>query len=282
VIESISLGLALDANRFAVLGTPLVATSHAELAAWCHGRARRPGPVALEFTNTHIVTLRRRDPAYRELTSAYDYFIPDSAPLLWCLNRQGARLRDRVYGPTFLRECFARTTPEFSHYLLGGSAECGARLRQNLLALNPLARFAGGFHGACDAAGRLAGDEQQAVLAELCALAPDFIWIGLGTPKQDAWVRRNKSCLAKGVLLSVGYAFDVNAGTKPDAPAWMQRAGLGWAFRVASEPRRLLTRYLIYNSLFLWYLLREAKGGQASQVEAPGADAPTDGRRASH
>jgi exopolysaccharide biosynthesis WecB/TagA/CpsF family protein len=59
-----------------------------------------------------------------------------------------------------------------------------------------------------------------------------------------------------GILLAVGFAFDVNAGTKPDAPAWMQRAGLTWAYRLATEPRRLAIRYLKWNSLFLYYLLK--------------------------
>ncbi len=241
------------AGRFAVLGTPLVATTHAALADWCHQRARQPGAVALEFTNTHIVTLRRHDPDFRELTSGYDFFIPDATPLVWCLNRQGAGLRDRVYGPTFMRECLERTTPEYRHYLLGGSEECGERLRRRF----PRARFVGGYHGRCDLEGRLAGPDDDRVRAELKRLQPDFIWVGLGTPKQDAWVRRNKPHLARGVLLSVGFAFDVNAGTKPDAPPWMQRLGLTWLFRLASEPRRLLGRYLKFNTLFLYYLLRD-------------------------
>lgn len=244
---------ALVADRFHVLGTPLVATNYDELSAWCHHRCRQPGPVALEFTNTHIVTLRRHDPSFRALTGGYDYFIPDATPLIWCLNRQGAALQDRVYGPTFMRACLERTRPEFSHYLLGGSEECGARLRERF----PHVRFVGGYHGRCDTQGRLAGEDDEAVLAELQRLEPDFIWVGLGTPKQDAWVRRNKPRLKRGVLLSVGFAFDVNAGTKPDAPPWMQRLGLTWLYRMASEPRRLVGRYFKFNSLFLWYLLRD-------------------------
>jgi len=249
---------ALDAGRFAVLGTPLVATTYAALSDWCHQRARQSGAVALEFTNTHIVTLRRHEPAFRELTSGYDFFIPDATPLIWCLNRQGAGLRDRVYGPTFMRECLERTNPEYTHYLLGGSEECGERLRRRF----PRARFVGSYHGRCDAEGRLAGADDARVLDELQRLQPDFIWVGLGTPKQDAWVRRNKPRLARGVILSVGFAFDVNAGTKPDAPPWMQRLGLTWLFRMASEPRRLLGRYVKFNSLFLYYLLHD-RGGKS-------------------
>ena len=99
-------------------------------------------------------------------------------------------------------------------------------------------------------------------MAELERLSPDFIWVGLGTPKQDAWVKRQKSQLRRGIVLSVGFAFDVNAGMKPDAPPWMQRWGLTWLFRFASEPRRLAGRYFKYNSLFLWYLAADGLRGR--------------------
>ena len=95
----------------------------------------------------------------------------------------------------------------------------------------------------------------QLTADEINRLSPDFIWVGFGTPKQQAWVKRHKHLLRRGVILTVGFAFDVNAGMKPDAPGWMQRLGLTWVFRLASEPRRLAPRYLRYNFLFLWYLL---------------------------
>ncbi len=95
-------------------------------------------------------------------------------------------------------------------------------------------------------------------MAEINRLAPDFIWIGLGTPKQQAWIHRHKGSIARGVLFAVGFAFDVNAGMKRDAPAVLQRLGLTWVFRICSEPRRLLGRYLRYNSLFLFYLAKDA------------------------
>lgn len=254
-----------------VLGTRLIATDYRSLAEWCRWRARRPGAVALEFANTHIVASRRHEPDYRRLTGSYDFFIPDATPLVWCLWRQGVSIQERVYGPTFMRECLARTGGAFSHYLLGGSEECASRLRERMKQCNPSIRWVGGFHGHCSADGRLEGAADEAVLAELDRLAPDFIWIGLGTPKQDAWICRNKARLRRGVILAVGFAFDVNAGMKPDAPAWMQRCGLTWLFRMASEPRRLVGRYLKYNSLFLWYLMwdgwrdRGAAGGREAR-----------------
>jgi len=253
----------LDAARFGVLGTPLPITSYAELTKVCQEASRRPTPFALEFTNTHIVIMRRCDPGFRDLTSEYDYFISDSTPLTWCLNLQGAKMRDRVYGPAFMRECITNTPGEFSHYLLGGSPECGARLREVFKQRNPAVRFIGSWHGNCLADGTLEGRADREVVEEINRLSPDFIWVAFGDTKQVAWVKKHKHLLRRGVVLTVGFAFDSNAGTKPDAPMWMQRLGLTWLFRLATEPRRLASRYFKYNSLFLFYLLWDGLRGRA-------------------
>ena len=126
-----------------------------------------------------------------------------------------------------------------------------------MLALNPELNIAGMRDG------YFSREQESAIVDEINALSPDFVWIGLGTPKQQAWVARWKSKIERGAVLAVGYAFDVNAGTKPDPPAWMQRAGLGWAFRLASEPRRLASRYLKFNSLFLFFLIWDGLSGRA-------------------
>jgi N-acetylglucosaminyldiphosphoundecaprenol N-acetyl-beta-D-mannosaminyltransferase len=260
-------------NSFHVLGTPLLVTDYAGLGALCRQWAARPSCTALDFANTQIVTLRRHQPGFRALTAGYDHFLPDGMPLVWCLNRAGAAMRDRVYGPAFMRE-FLRTAPGgFTHYLLGGSAECGQRLREVFEPLNPGVRFIGGFHGRCGADGTLEGNAEREVIEEINRFSPDFVWVGFGTPKQQAWVKRHKPLLRRGVVLTVGFAFDVNAGTKPDAPPWMQRLGLTWVYRLASEPGRLGTRYLRYNSLFLFYLAWDGLRGRAVGRNATPASA---------
>jgi len=246
-----------------VLGTPLLVADYDELATHCLAWARAPRCVTLEFVNTHIVTMHRHDPGFRETMGAYDHLLPDGMPLVWCLNRAGAGLRDRVYGPIFMRR-FLETAPAgATHYLLGGSAECGARLKEMFTQRNPGVKFVGSFHGRCGADGSLEGAAGREVIEELNRLSPDFIWVGFGTPKQQAWAKRHKHLLKRGVVLTVGFAFDANAGLKPDAPPWMQRAGLTWVHRLITEPRRLGPRYLKWNSLFLWYLLRDGLRGRA-------------------
>jgi N-acetylglucosaminyldiphosphoundecaprenol N-acetyl-beta-D-mannosaminyltransferase len=250
-------------NALYVLGTPLLVSDYDSLAAGCLTWAGEAGCKALDFANTQIVTMRRHEPPFRELTSTYDAFPPDGMPLVWCLNRAGAGLKDRVYGPTFMRRFLRQVPGQFSHYLLGGTEACGAQLREVFQRLNPELRIVGSFHGRCDLDGRLQGTAEQEVIDEINRLAPDFIWVGFGTPKQQAWVKRHKHLVRRGVILTVGFAFDVNAGLKPDAPMWMQNWGLTWMFRLWSEPRRLAPRYLRYNLLFLFYLLWDGLRGRA-------------------
>lgn len=235
------------------LGTPLTITDHAGALELCLRLARSDRPAAAEFCNTQIVTLRRSDPDYRKISESFDHFIPDSTPLLWLLNAHGAGMRDRVYGPAFLDHALRNSPAGVRHYLVGGSEACGMALREKYGRLNPGLRIVGSFHGRCDGAGHLGGDDDR-IRDELIRLEPEFIWVGLGTPKQQRWIARMKPQLRRGMLLSVGQAFDVNAGLRSDAPAWMQRAGLTWLYRMASEPRRLVGRYLRHNSEFLGYL----------------------------
>jgi N-acetylglucosaminyldiphosphoundecaprenol N-acetyl-beta-D-mannosaminyltransferase len=209
------------------------------------------GALAVDFANTQIVTMRRHDPVFAGLAGCIDMVLPDGMPLVWAMNAKGAALKDRVYGPTFTRRFLASCPQGMTHYLVGGSEECGRRFRERMQELNPLLEFVGGYHGSCSPEGVL--DDGGATLEEIKTKRPDFIWVGLGTPKQYGWIARSKPQLDHGILLAVGFAFDVNAGMKPDAPAWMQKYGLTWMYRMASEPRRLAGRYLKWNSLFLAY-----------------------------
>lgn len=239
-----------------VLGTPLLLTTYAELARLLPAEARRGPAFAVDFSNTQIVTMRRHEPGFRRLTRRFRWFIPDGMPLIWCLNLAGAGLRDRVYGPTFLRHCAAHSPPEVRHYFLGGSEACVTALCARLRELNPALNVAGcrnGYFGPAD---------EHEILAAIRTAEPDILWVGLGTPKQQEWIERHLDALPRGAVCAVGFAFDVNAGTKPDAPAWMQRLGLTWLHRLLSEPGRLGPRYLKYNSLFLLYVLWDGLRGR--------------------
>lgn len=236
-------------------GTPLTPTSYKELSTFLYNHKSTRGAKIIDFTNTHIITSRLIDQEFRAITESVDFFIPDSMPLTWCVNAAAGKtiMQDRVYGPKFMQVCLDNSPAELRHYFLGASQQCLEDLLANLRSRNPSLTIAGSHHGYFNE------EAYENVLEAIKQSQPDLVWIGLGTPKQQAFSNWAKSKLPSGWLLNVGFAFDVNAGWKPDAPRWMQRLGLTWLFRMLSEPRRLVPRYLKYNSLFLicaaeWFL----------------------------
>jgi N-acetylglucosaminyldiphosphoundecaprenol N-acetyl-beta-D-mannosaminyltransferase len=232
-----------------VIGTPCALTSHAELIAFLNEFvAARDEVLTVDFTNVHIVTLRRVDAAFREMTDSNDLFVPDSQVLTWAVRLRGGRGHERVYGPDFMRRCLSEIAADTRHYFLGGSPDTLEKLIAAMKRLRPEVKVAGSHHGYFDAG------TEAAVVEDIRRASPDLIWVGLGTPKQQAWIARNARQFSRGALLAVGFAFDVNAGTKKDSPPWMGRLGLTWLYRLCSEPRRLLQRYAYFNTLFLWYL----------------------------
>jgi N-acetylglucosaminyldiphosphoundecaprenol N-acetyl-beta-D-mannosaminyltransferase len=228
-----------------LLGTPQLITNYEGLLDLLPEWARKQEPTAVEFCNTQIAAKRRIDPAFMNATSAYDFFIPDGMPLIWCLRAMGVPIKDRVYGPTFMRYAISHEF-KLRHYFMGGSEQTLEKLVERARVLS------GGKFQLVGATHRYWKQEDSpAIIEEINRLSPDVVWIGLGTPKQQQWIRDNKHLIARGVLLTVGFAFDVNAGTKRDAPMWMQRLGITWVFRISQEPSRLLGRYFKYNSYFV-------------------------------
>jgi N-acetylglucosaminyldiphosphoundecaprenol N-acetyl-beta-D-mannosaminyltransferase len=99
--------------------------------------------------------------------------------------------------------------------------------------------------------------EDEAVVAQINATRPDIVWVGLSTPKQEFWMARHLGLINAPVMIGVGAAFDFLAGTKRQAPLWMQRNGLEWLFRLATEPRRLWRRYVYIVPGFALLTARE-------------------------
>src|SRR5213594_2932918 len=107
-------------RKIDVLSTPLAVTTYDEFTRHCENLVKQSGTWAVDLSNTQVVTMRRHEPAFRVITSRFDFFLPDGMPLIWCLNWKGAELRDRVYGTTFMQKCMQSSPAPCKHYLLGG------------------------------------------------------------------------------------------------------------------------------------------------------------------
>jgi N-acetylglucosaminyldiphosphoundecaprenol N-acetyl-beta-D-mannosaminyltransferase len=224
------------------------------------GSQRPVHGVAVHFANAYNVALADSDPAYATLLAAGDLVFTDGLPVAWAgglLHRDLGSTWTRVYGPDVLAGVLEKSTVgNVRHYFLGATPETLDALVSRIQARWPAAVIAG-FESPPfrQASVKELAERDQRIIESGATL----VWVGLGTPKQDLEVRR----LADGLhitALAVGAAFDFLAGTKAQAPLWMQRSGLEWAFRLATEPRRLAKRYLWGNPRFVIAAIRRRKG----------------------
>ena len=235
-----------------VIGTPCLNTNHKDFLVLLENRiCGTQNLVTVDFTNVYIAAARKVEQEFHRITEQYDYFVPDSQVLKWAVNLRGGVMKERIYGPDFLYYCIHNASPKTTHYYLGASQECLDKLIANSKNWRSEMRIVGSHNG------YFTPEDDEAIIADINACNPDFIWVGLGTPKQQEWIAKNRNRITRGALLAVGFAFDVNAGTKKDAPRWMQPLGLTWFYRLCSEPRRLWWRYLKYNSIFIYHLTKQ-------------------------
>ncbi len=223
-------------------------------------RRDKPG-VSVHFAPAYNVALAKDNQDYAQVLQEADYVFSDGVPITWVGKRLRPDLADtweRVYGPDVMRAVFSTSTAEGPHhYLLGSTPEVLDELRAQLQQHYPGASIVGmespPFRD-------LSKDELREQDERIRRSGATMVWVGLGTPRQDFEVQRLAAHLPV-VALAVGAAFDFIAGTKPQAPLWMQRSGVEWVFRLASEPKRLARRYLWGNSVFAREAFRDLTHG---------------------
>ena len=214
--------------------------------------SRRPdNGIAVHFANAYNVALADSDPAYAALLAAGDLVFTDGLPVAWVgrlLHRDIASQWTRVYGPDVLAGVLKRSNFESPrHYFLGATPETLDVLVTRIQTRWPEAVIAG-FES--PPFRQVSAEELVERDERIIESGATLVWVGLGTPKQDEEVRRLADSVSV-TALAVGAAFDFLAGTKAQAPVWMQRSGLEWAFRLGTEPRRLAKRYLWGNPRFV-------------------------------
>ena len=211
----------------------------------------------VHFLPSDPIVRAGQDPSYRDVLNRGDLNVPDGMPVVWALRLRGIRT-ERVAGADAMRRLAVWGRDRgLRHYLYGGRPPV-------VEALAGWFRRTGAEVVGADAPPfRPASDEELREAAErMRAAGADVVWVGLGTPKQDLVAERLRDLGAAPVLCCVGAAFDFVAGAKRRAPAWMQRAGLEWTFRLAAEPRRLWRRYLVGGPRFVAAVSRDFLGGR--------------------
>jgi N-acetylglucosaminyldiphosphoundecaprenol N-acetyl-beta-D-mannosaminyltransferase len=239
-----------------VLGIPIAVTDYERALAWIDDMvaARERGYVCV--SNVHAVMAAGEDSELRAALTGSSFNVPDGMPLVWALNLLGHSLRDRVYGPELMARSCARAARSGQRIYLYGGRNQGAlvQLTLNLRRRFPGIQIVGGYSPPHRP---LTGEERAVAISEINHARPDVVWVGIGVPKQERWMAEVRAELDAPVLVGVGAAFDFHAGLVPQAPAFLQDAGLEWAYRLVQEPRRLWRRYLRYNPRFVLALGRQ-------------------------
>jgi len=196
----------------------------------------------------------RRDPAYRDLLNLGDLNVADGKAVVWALHARGHRT-PRISGSRAMELLAADGLGRGTrHFLYGGAHEVLGALCTRLRERHPGIQIVGFETPPFAAVDELGLD---AVAARVRSAGADLLWVGLGTPKQDLAAERLRALGCAPVVLCVGAAFDFVSGAKRRAPRWMQRSGLEWFHRLASEPVRLWRRYLIGNPRFVAGVFRD-------------------------
>lgn len=255
-------GELVAAPSFDVLGVRVNAESFATILERVLRVPDSGERIAIHFATVHSIVAAHDD---RDVRDALGLGVvePDGMPLVWLARRRGLAA-ERVCGPDFMPALIAAgVSVGRSHFFLGGAPGTPEALAAHLTARHPGLRVAGILSPPFRA---LTPDEDAGIVAMINAAAPDYVWVGLGAPKQDLWTAKHRPLLDAPAILAVGAAFDFHAGRRRRAPRWMQRSGTEWLYRLATEPRRLAGRYTRVNARFLKLLATEAfiRGGRAA------------------
>jgi N-acetylglucosaminyldiphosphoundecaprenol N-acetyl-beta-D-mannosaminyltransferase len=239
-----------------VLGIPLAVCDYERALAWMEQVIAGDERAYATAAAVNLVMSAREDRDTLAAVLGATLAVPDGQPLVWALRALGQARARRVYGPELMaRFCARAARSQIPMYLYGGRSpralallEC--RLRERFPGLVIAGASSPPFR-------ELSAAEVERTVADIDASGAALVWVGTGQPKQERWMHRMRPRLAAPLLVGVGAAFDFHAGLIPQAPAWMQRSGLEWTYRLSREPRRLWRRYARYNPRFVVAFARQ-------------------------
>lgn len=207
------------------------------------------------ITNVHTTIMAYENEKYKDIQNNAALILPDGNPLSALSRKMGFKEAKRVTGPDLMHEIFKLSEENrYKHYFYGSSEETLKQLNIKLKEKYPKINIVGMFSPPFKEEVSLENEEK---LNEINRLNPDFIWVGLGAPKQEIWMKLHENKV-NGLMIGVGAGFDYFADKIKRAPKWMQKSSLEWLYRLMQEPRRLFKRYFITNLKFI-YLTKLSK-----------------------
>src|SRR5579871_882173 len=249
--------ITLGGLRLAVLDLEQTADFMIQMA-FPHRRIGRP--LYCTSANGEVLARCSTEPMTDRLFRAADLINADGQPLVMVSRLKSKTPLPQRVATTDLFHVVAQKAEaaNLTFYMFGADEIENAAAVANVRRMYPRLRIVGHSHG------YLRGDALRAKVDEINELAPDYLWVALGVPYEQAFVAEHTSRLTKvGVIKTSGGLFNFLSGSRRRAPRWMQDAGLEWAWRIWLEPRRLFWRYFTTNPRALYLLLNRSRSANA-------------------
>ena len=210
----------------------------------------------ITVANVHTTVIAYEDVNYKEVQNGGVMAIPDGGPLSSLGQRRGYKSMKRTTGPSLMEEILKVSVEKgYRHYFYGSTEETLDKLFQTLEREYPGLQIAGMYSPPFRP---MLKDEDAAIIERINETKPDFVWVGLGAPKQEKWMAEHQGRV-QGLMIGVGAGFDYFAGNIDRAPEWMQKHNLEWVYRLIQDPKRLFARYLHTNTKFIWNAVIKGK-----------------------
>lgn len=207
-------------------------------------------------SNVHTTVMSMENPDYCAVQNGAVIAIPDGGPLSTVGRKRGYKNMARTTGPSYMEEIFKISAAKgYRHYFYGSTEETLEKLYQKLTDSYPNIQIVGMYSPPFRP---LTSEEDNAIVERINMTKPDFIWVGLGAPKQENWMADHQGRV-KGFMIGVGAGFDYFAENISRAPKWMQKLNLEWSYRLMQEPKRLFRRYWHSNTRFIWHAMIRGK-----------------------
>lgn len=207
-------------------------------------------------SNVHTTVTAYETPDYLAVQNGGIMAIPDGGPLSTLGRKRGYSKMERVTGPSYMEEIMKISEKYgYSHYFYGSTEETLGKMVENLKKQYPKLKIAGAWSPPFRP---LTKEEDEDIIDKINKSQPDFVWIGLGAPKQEYWMAAHQGKVT-GFMVGVGAGFDYIAGNIHRAPEWMQKCNLEWLYRLIQDPKRLFKRYFETNTKFIWHAVIRGK-----------------------
>lgn len=232
-----------------IMGVDIAAINMEWLLDYINSNVKKLSGDYMCVSNVHTTVTAYEDPEYRQIQNGGIMAIPDGGPLSSVGQKRGYKSMKRTTGPSLMGEILKVSAEKgYRHYFYGSTEETLEKLYQTLEREYPRLQIAGMYSPPFRP---MTEEEDKAIVEQINETKPDFVWVGLGAPKQEKWMATHQGKV-EGLMIGVGAGFDYFAGNISRAPEWMQKSNLEWLFRLMQDPKRLFNRYWHTNTRFIW------------------------------